>query len=41
MRDIKEVSHFTKSFLSTRMRIVDRNPVKRSAVTHELIIENQ
>jgi hypothetical protein len=30
-----------KSFLSTRIRIVARKPVKRSTVTHELIMENQ
>lgn len=34
-------TYLMKSFLSTRMRMVARNPVKRRTVTHELIIENQ
>lgn len=34
-------SYLTKSFLSTRIRMVARNPVRRRTVTHEFIIENQ
>jgi hypothetical protein len=33
--------YLTKSFFSTRMRIVARNPVRRRTVTQEFIIENQ
>ena len=34
-------SYLTKSFLSTRIRMVARNPVRSRTVTHEFIIENQ
>ena len=34
-------THLVKSFLRTRIKMVARNPVKSSTVTHELIIENQ
>lgn len=34
-------SYLMKSFLSTRMRMVAKNPVSNRTVTQELIIENQ
>ena len=33
--------YLMKSFFSTRIRIVARNPVSSSTVTHELMMENQ
>ena len=33
--------YFMKSFFSTRIKMVARNPVRRSTVTQELTIENQ
>jgi hypothetical protein len=33
--------YLTKSFLSTRMRMVARKPVSRRTVTQELMMENQ
>ena len=32
--------YLRKSFLSTRIKMVARNPVSNSTVTHELTIEN-
>jgi hypothetical protein len=32
--------YLRKSFLSTRIKMVARNPVNKSTVTHELTIEN-
>lgn len=37
----RRIAYLMKSFFSTLIRIVARNPVNKSTVTHELIMENQ